>query len=158
MDPKIEVVWGWESDEDMHSMQEAFASAGLDVETRRIAPAGNGVGFYLGVTVFEAGAGAFLVAFAGALGTAAGTDAWKGIKRVVGRLKEWFAQHYPSAPPHDRVTLNLRDAESGAMVYISSDLPDEAYQALGQLDPEPGTEYLWDEDAGLWEAQHYDAE
>lgn len=155
MDPRIEVVWGWESDEDMRSMQDAFASAGVEVETRRIAPAGNGVGFYVGVTVFEVGLGAFLAAFAGAIGTAAGTDTWKGVKRVVTGVKEWLDERYPSAPPHDRVTINLRHAETGVMVFISSDLPDEALRALADLELTPGASYIWDEDTKEWTQPDY---
>jgi predicted dehydrogenase len=148
MQPRIEIRWGWESEEDMHSMEEAFASVGVKAQGKPRPPAGNGVGFLLPISVYDVALAAFITGFA----AAAGKDAWKAVKRITGRLKEWFDEHYPSPPPHDRLTLILRHPDSEVIVYIASDMRDEAFEALLELELEPRTEYVWDEDKKEWEA------
>lgn len=148
MEPRIEVHWGWESEEDMRSMEDALASVGVRAKGKPRPPAGNGVGFLLPISVYDVALAAFITAFA----AAAGKDAWTGLKRVVSRLKLWFDERYPPAPPHDRLTLILRHPDSGVIVYVASDLSDEAFSALLEVDLQPGTEYVWDEDKGKWEA------
>jgi hypothetical protein len=144
--PRVEIYWGFETSEDARDIEEVFRSEGLEVDAKTIAPAGNGVGILIAISIFSVTVGAYLSGYFGA----AGADGWKATKRRMKKLKQWFNGRYPSPPPHDQVTLILRHPETGVIIYISSEMTDLGFQKLHEFEPPPGAEYVWDEEHGEW--------
>jgi hypothetical protein len=151
---KIEVWLGYgASEEQGRSVQEVFAEAGLPVEVRyesaypRI---GNGAGFTIFIGLFGAALGHF---FGGFL-SAAGADAYEKAKKLLRTLKEDHLRRYPSQPPTSEGLLVFKDPKRRAQVNLSTELPDEAWAKLSELDLEDREEvaWTWDADKREWVA------
>lgn len=82
---------------------------------------------------------AFLSAFAGA----AGKDAYDSLKGFLRRIREARRNRSGSV-----VVRNLGGTNDSTVLVLSADLPDEAFEALGDLDLEAnkGAYLVWDND------------
>jgi hypothetical protein len=146
-------VWfsAYTPDADMRAVQGVFRSEGIEVETRTREPTGvgNGLGFHVALYVVGTSISAFLAGYFGA----AGTDAWRKTKALLGRLRQFHGERYPQeAPPGVEVELELEVAdESGTHVFMRSGASDEAFRKLLELEEfEPHKWYVWDGDRGEW--------
>ena len=129
------------------AMRDVFQAEGIPAEVREKEPTGVGNGAWqvevwlLGVTI-----GAFLAGYFGA----AGKDAYEGTKRFVRKVKRTFLEgvEYEGSSYEDGALL-LRHPESGAAVYVPSNMSDRGYRELHELEFEPETVYMWD--GGEWQ-------
>ena len=145
---RIEVQWIMEAPEDAEEVEQLFRAEGARVDVKQKPPVGNGVGFFIPISVYDVALTAFITGFEGA----AGADAWRRPKRLVLSARDWLVRRYSTDPPYDRCTLILRHPASGTVVYISSDMPDDGFQQLHKLELTPGATYVWDEDRAEWTA------
>jgi hypothetical protein len=132
------------SSEEVQAVERVLRSAGIDAEVRaewqKPPRVGNGV-FWIILIVLSVALKDFLGGFSGA----AGADAWKALKRLVGELR---ATRVPSEAPDGWVRM---DDPEGTNLMLG-DLPDEAYRALLELDwsQHRGGMLMWDDEAGEW--------
>jgi hypothetical protein len=151
---KIEVWLGYgTSEEQGKSVREAFSEAGLPVEIRYESAypgIGNGAGFTIFIGIFGAALGHF---FGGFL-SAAGADAYEKAKKLLRTLKEDHLRRYPSQPPTSEGLLVFKDPKRRAQVNLSTELPDEAWAKLSELDLESREDvaWTWDADKRKWVA------
>lgn len=129
------------------AVEEAFARAGFKVEARptvetRADHLGAAVLPWLVYVVVTVPLGAFLVGF----GSAAGKDAWGAVKTWV-----WDVWEARESPYGVGGTLDVRDP-LGTRLVLSPPLPDEALDALAEIDWEAveGGDLHWDENRGEW--------
>jgi hypothetical protein len=92
--------------------------------------------------------GKFLWAAAAGAGDEAGRDGWKALKRLIIQLYE---ARKASRAPQGGVTI--RDKETGTLIQLPPDLPNEAYQRLYEIEtfsaPLSGL-LRWDAEAEAW--------
>lgn len=68
-------------------------------------------------------------------------------------LKEDHLRRYPSQPPTSEGLLVFKDPKRRAQVNLSTELPDEAWAKLSELDLESeGVAWTWDADKREWVA------
>jgi hypothetical protein len=65
--------------------------------------------------------------------------------------RDALVRRYSTEPPYDRCTVVLRHVPTETTVYVASDMPDEAFQKLHELELRPGATYVWDENRGEWD-------
>ncbi len=103
---------------------DAFRAVGVTAHTRTV-PTRRGMQelYWLVLATLP------LQGFLTGLGEAVGEEAFRRLKRLVGRVREARASGTSAAEP-----LVLQDAETGLQVVLEADLPPEAYEALPALD------------------------
>jgi hypothetical protein len=146
----VEVILESESaDADRLAVAEVFESAGIraDVQGAYIRRSADILPWL--IEIVAAGAVTkFLWAAAAGAGDEAGRDAWQGLKRLITSLHE---ARKASRAPQGGVTI--RDPESGVVIQLGSDLPDEAYRLLYEIEtfsaPLSGI-LRWDSKAQDW--------
>jgi hypothetical protein len=149
---RIEVWLGYgASEEQGREVEEAFKGAGIEVEVRfeEAHPAiGNGAGFTLFIGVIGFGLGAFVKGYL----EAAGADAWAKTKELLRTLKADHLRRYPSEPPTAEGQLVFKDPKRRVQVALRTDLPEEAWAKLAEVDLEAGEQvsWWWDAEAREW--------
>ena len=149
---KIEVWLGpGASNEHARNVSEIFESEGIPVEVRKedaYPPIGDGAGFAILVALIGTGVTPFLAGYF----SAAGKDAWEGTKRLLRKLKDDHMRRYPSEPPTAEGQITLKDVKHRIQLTLRTDLPDEAYEQLSDLDisDQEDRSYWWDEEKGEW--------
>lgn len=131
------------TDEEVEAVQTAFDEAGVPaVVEANITRKSTGELPWV-VLIVEAGAGALF----GGLLAAAGADAWKGLKQLVGNLYE---ARRKGKSPRGAVVLTLIEPHEDLL--LREDLPDTAWQQLFHMhftETESG-QLQWDPDSQSW--------
>lgn len=149
---KIEVWLGYGSSEEQgREVREAFESAGIEIEVRfedAHPSVGNGAGFTMMIGVIGFGLGTFVKGYL----EAAGADAWGKTKDLLRTLKEDHLRRYPMESPTAEGQLVFKDPKRRAQVVLRTDLPNEAWAQLSEIDLEVGEQvsWWWDGEAGKW--------
>lgn len=149
---KIEVWLGHgASAEQAKEVLGIFEDEGIAVKVRRedVYPAaGDGAGF----TILVALLGISVTAFLSAYFSAAGKDAWEGTKRLLRKLKEDHLRRYPSDPPMTEGQITLKDVKHRILLTLRTDLPNDAYEQLSQLNigDQEDCSYWWDDEKAQW--------
>jgi hypothetical protein len=150
---EIEVWLGYGAPaEQLHEVGDLFREEGISVEVRTPdapPPVGNGVGvtiiaYLLGMTVGQFLSGYF---------QAAGQDAWRKSKDLVLKLKRNHLDRHPSVPSTAPALLVIKDVERRISVGLESDMPDEAFRKLFDLDfgDQEQVSWNWNQERGEWE-------
>lgn len=152
MAEKIEIWLGYGSSEEQgRKVREAFEAAGIPIEIRHESAypgIGNGAGFTIFVGIFGFTLGTFVKGFL----EAAGADAWAKTKSLLRDLKEEHLRRYPSARPEAERVLVIKDPKRRAQINLSSDLPEEAWGKLSELElgEKEDVAWVWDDDRREW--------
>ncbi|HEU5062037.1 MAG TPA: hypothetical protein VFT79_02650 [Solirubrobacterales bacterium] len=156
---RIEVWLGYGSSEEQgREVEAAFSEAGIPVEIRYESAypgIGNGAGFTIFIGIFGYFLGDFINGFLKGAGIdveAKGEEAWQRAKGLLRTLKEDHLRRYPSQPPSSEGLLVFKDPKRRTQVNLRTDLPDEAWAKLAELDLEgqKSVAWTWDDTAGKW--------
>jgi len=131
------------STEDVLAVEEAFRDAGLAVVVRP-AIGRKGVGDFPWIVMFTVPLTAFLTAFA----AEAGKEAYAGLKNLVRSI--WSARTRRTGPPGSCIIV---DERTGVWIHLKPDIPNEAYQALAEIDlesMEPPAVLVYDDNTRRW--------
>jgi hypothetical protein len=124
-------------DDEVREVEAILRAAGIEADVD-----GRLSRFHVGplpwVLIIQMPLTAFITAYAGA----AGGDAWRGTKRLVGEL--CAARRRPGRPD-GQIKLESRDHT----VWLDDALPDEAFRQLADAELEPGW-YVWEEAEERW--------
>lgn len=142
----VEVWWGWQTPHEQVEIEEIFSSVGIEAEPRVVTkPSGGEPGIIVEVVV-----GGALASFFHGYFEAAGRDAWEKTKQLVDKTQTWFTKRSQLGPPWDKVTLVFRGKRGRTVLYLDSNLPQEAFQALAEIPLRRGRSYRWDHHRGVW--------
>jgi hypothetical protein len=127
---------------ELKAVEQAFREANMDAEVRADYEAYSALppwAIYVAVPT----AAIFWAGFVGA----AGADAWKGLRDLVGKL---FRARGQSKNPKGSVVLTITDVHE--KVVFSDGLPDEAYRSLLKIEITQTQcgQIQWDDKAGAW--------
>lgn len=135
-------------DDEVAEVAAAFTDAGIPVEVRAWIE-GQGAGAFQWVLMITVPTTAFLTAMA----AEAGKDAYKVLKRLVGRIhKARIAAGRTAGWTTDSVAVI--DEQTNTWVLLPPDLPEEAWRALSDVGmKELATDSVlrWDPDTGTWQ-------
>jgi hypothetical protein len=149
---RIEVWLGYGSSEEQgHVVQDLFETVGIRVEVRlesAYPPEGNGAGFAILAALIGMTLGNFVTGYF----QAAGADAWRKSKDLMRGLKEDHLRRYPSEPPTAEGQISFKDVKHRRHLNIRTDLPDEAYAKLSEVDFDAREDvaYSWDPEKEEW--------
>ena len=119
-----------------------FRAAGVEADVNNSYER-RGVGTFPWAVLIEVPVGAFFTALA----TAAGRDAWKSLKQLVGRIYEARRQ---SPVPEGAVLLQDPDVHED--LVLQEDLPDQAWELVVKIDlrKTPSGQLRWDKTKIEW--------
>ena len=130
------------STSELEAVEQAFSEAGIDAEVRADYEAYSELppwAIYLAVST----AAIFWTGFVGA----AGADAWKSLRDLIGKL---FRARDESKSPKGSVVVTITEVHE--RIVFSDGLPDEAYKSLLKIEitKTQSGQIQWDDKAGAW--------
>jgi len=134
------------SDDEVAEVAAAFAEAGIPVEVRAWVE-GQGAGAFTWSVMIEVATAASVATLA----AAATTDAYKGLRRLVGKIHEKKKAAGTAAGwTTDSVAIVVK--ESSTWILLPPELPEEAWRALSEvsLTELPSDIVRWDPMTGQW--------